>query len=443
MEANNNNDENHHQQHADDDDNAENEDDEDAVVAAVFLKLNTILQRRKKFPCRQRNKIVELAEEYIESLGNDIHEMLCDQNSGENYRGLDSNRDTEAEVETALQFYPHLLSRRKETTFALNGVGEYEWIDAPDGEGHFPIQCLCYVYWVDGNLRYNSRCNLMAVPFIAVLARLAIEFHAFREEERGGLLIENEVGRNTLQELTRSSGSSCDEHYYQFVENICLQQFIQLRRMDLFKKEDIRDCNLYISGVCLFENYFPENLFRLLVEWDPTLLLQTDVDNDLSLHLVVTYSNVIQDFHLIEHSSILVFQVVFDTVIRYYPHKKGICLLFTKNNFNRTPFQIACDQYKYEPVMKIVEDTLTRYAADGAPLHVVDAILTAATNRDVHFDCVYTLLRRHPAILMALLSVQPNNNNDDGEHDDDDDDDADNGNDDDGSPRRIRKKRRT
>jgi len=59
----------------DDDENEE----EDAIAAAVFLKLHTILQRRNEFPLRQRNRIIELAEEYIEGLGDDIHEMLCDQ----------------------------------------------------------------------------------------------------------------------------------------------------------------------------------------------------------------------------------------------------------------------------------------------------------------------------------------------------------------------------
>mmetsp|Transcript_17946 Transcript_17946/g.19453 ORF Transcript_17946/g.19453 Transcript_17946/m.19453 type:complete len:98 (-) Transcript_17946:300-593(-) len=45
----------------DNDDDDENE-EEDAIAAAVLLKLHTILQRRKDFTLRQRNKIVELAE---------------------------------------------------------------------------------------------------------------------------------------------------------------------------------------------------------------------------------------------------------------------------------------------------------------------------------------------------------------------------------------------
>ena len=42
----------------------------------------------------------------------DIHGMLCDQNNDENYQGLDSNHDTEAEVKTAVQLYPNAISQR-------------------------------------------------------------------------------------------------------------------------------------------------------------------------------------------------------------------------------------------------------------------------------------------------------------------------------------------
>ena len=153
MEANNiNNDENHdpqqqveqQQKNADpnDDDDGNNggdvivDDDneqEDAVAAAIFLKLNAIICRRRDFPWRQRNRMVGLAEQYITSLGEDIHGMLCDQNDGDNYQGLDSNRDTEAEVETALHFYPHLLSRRKEVQWGRYEGGEEDaWIAVDD-----------------------------------------------------------------------------------------------------------------------------------------------------------------------------------------------------------------------------------------------------------------------------------------------------------------------
>eukprot|EP00751_Fragilariopsis_kerguelensis_P040904 CAMPEP_0171011940 /NCGR_PEP_ID=MMETSP0736-20130129/23222_1 /TAXON_ID=186038 /ORGANISM="Fragilariopsis kerguelensis, Strain L26-C5" /LENGTH=104 /DNA_ID=CAMNT_0011444853 /DNA_START=180 /DNA_END=491 /DNA_ORIENTATION=+ len=52
---------------------------DDSDFVNVLLKLTSILQRKKEFSFRTRNKIVALAEEYIENLKDDIHDMLCDQ----------------------------------------------------------------------------------------------------------------------------------------------------------------------------------------------------------------------------------------------------------------------------------------------------------------------------------------------------------------------------
>jgi uncharacterized membrane protein YqiK len=68
-----------------------------------------LLQRKYELSARTRNKIDQLVEEFLDKTKNDIHDMLCDSNY-ENYRGLDSSRDTEEEVETAVQFFPGVLS---------------------------------------------------------------------------------------------------------------------------------------------------------------------------------------------------------------------------------------------------------------------------------------------------------------------------------------------
>ena len=463
---NNNNDDNHNidenqylQQHqqieqhrqADTSDDDIREEEEEDAIAALFVKLKTILQRRKEFPLRQRKKIVALAEEYVQKVGADIHEMICDQNDGDNYHGLDSKRDTEAEVETALRFYPEVISRRKDVVW---DNAENEWVDAPDGEGqdgYFPIQCLCYKMCITDGGKGEYHLNVKAVSFVILLARLAIELNQFTEEERGGLLIEDNFGDCTLQNLVFSSSSRYGDDYRQLIDNVCLTQLIRLRRIGSLKKEDIRDHNLFKT--VFLSNSFPERRFRFLIEWNPLSLLQTDeLYNNLPLHLATMY----------KFSKIQTFELVFDYGIRYYPNKKGFCLLFTKNqnwNNEQTPFQQAVVHFGCEPVMKVVEDTLTRYAADGTPLHVADALITAAIDGNIHLDCVFTLLRRNPAVLLELLSVRPNNI-DVGEDNDDDNDNgggggggggsdgvaaaaADNGNDDDDNPRRFRKKRRT
>jgi vacuolar-type H+-ATPase subunit E/Vma4 len=60
-----------------------------------------VLEQKGEFPRRTRNKIKELVENFLEELKDDIHELLCD-NDADDYCGLNSNCDIEAEVETAI-----------------------------------------------------------------------------------------------------------------------------------------------------------------------------------------------------------------------------------------------------------------------------------------------------------------------------------------------------
>jgi hypothetical protein len=102
--------------------------------------------------------------------------------------------------------------------------------------------------------------------------------------------------------------------------------------------------------------YFPEKRFRFLVEWDPTALTQTDGIGKLPLHYACK---------TIVHNSptarIEIFHVVFDTAICYYPKKKGINLLYRKHfHDDDASFEGTCENFGYEQVMKVVEDTLIR-----------------------------------------------------------------------------------
>ena len=101
-------------------------------------------------------------------------------------------------------------------------------------------------------------------------------------------------------------------------------------------------------------------------------------------------------------SSIRGFRLVFEAGIRYFPNKKGICLLFTTDGYDDTPFQEACGRFGYEEVMKSVEDTLIRNS--DTPINTTEALIMAAIDENIHLDCVYFLLRRQPDILHTLLS---------------------------------------
>ena len=451
--SDNDNDNDHHQ--------LQQDEDEDEDVEDVEDKLITILQQKKEVPLRTRGKINELAIEFLtkqeeievgviadivedklitilrtrskikvypfnfiflacqflQKLGNDVHEMLCDNaTEAENYSGLDSDRDTEAEVETIISFFPEVLARRKAqrwvyASFHIAG-DEGRWVDA-DGVGDYPIQCLSYV----SGFRIRL-CNLKAVSFIPLLARVAIKCGCFDVEHRGGLLCNADAydynGNNVLTLLSTGSKhipdavSYGDELHNELVDTKFLQVLIQLRRQGHLKKEDIQDLfnTLYRLPV------FPEKRFRFLIEWEPSALIRPDRNGFVPLHDTLRYSSILQGF-----------RSVFEAGIRYFPEKKGINLLFRKSRHHfdecKTPFQHACKKYGRGKVMGIIEDTLgldfqRQRSLDGSsnnnknntevgPYNIVDTFITAAIDKDVHLDGVYFLLRRHPDLLVELL----------------------------------------
>ena len=346
-----------------------------------FKKVNTILEKHGKFPVQNRNSIDELVDNFLEQVGNSIHDLLCNNDAdADNYRGLDSDRDTEAEVETAIRFFPEVLSRRE------------------DRFDEYPIQLLTCLYGAE-----DYRCNLKAVSFIPIVARLAVEFSMFEENERGGLLVvEHEYNNNILQRLISSCHDIPDIEHNELVDDKYLQVLIHLRKLGLFKKEDIQRYELLIR-LCGQKNCFAKKRFHFLSQLDPNALIRTDSDRYLPLHLAA--------FNPM--ASIQVFEGVFKAGICFFPKKKGISMLFQKNRPGSIPFVGACDRYgrKYaskskgrDAVIEVIESTLSN--CSDKPDSFVDAFLSAAIDEDVSLDCVYFLLRRDPDMLQKLLQAE-------------------------------------
>jgi hypothetical protein len=357
--------------------------EQDRIAAAAAarrrrLKLISVLEGFDGIPFQTRNKTDELVEEFLENLEDDVHGMICSNDLGaDDYRGLDSDRDTEAEVEAIIRFFPKALTRTKE----LEGVGNL-----------YPIQFLSCTCNEDG----IWGCNVKAVSFIPIVARLAIEFELFEEvEERGGLLCQEDINGNNmfnvLQNLMLSDQIELhNREHHEAVDDKYFQVLIQLRQMDLLMKEEIQRYGL-LQILCN-RSYFADMRFRFLVEWDPNALIQTDGFKGLPLHDAVRNA-----------SSIKGFQISFEAGIKYFPKKKGINILFHKNKGGHTPFQRACRKYGYNEVMKIVDDFLAVYSVD-ATINITEALVMAATDKNIHLDCVYFLLRREPSILQKLVS---------------------------------------
>ena len=161
---------------------------------------------------------------FLEDLNHDIGDMLCDQSYDEDeYRGLDSNRDTEEEVITAIRFFPENLTR----------------ITA---DGQHPIVCILILRKED---RSEIFSNTKAVFFVHVLAKLAIEYNSFDEDQRGGLLDDVNVHHSSLAYLVQSQDGG-DEDYHRNAATVFLEELIRLYHMDLFQER--RYSTVRLSG---------------------------------------------------------------------------------------------------------------------------------------------------------------------------------------------------
>ncbi|OEU06240.1 hypothetical protein FRACYDRAFT_255614 [Fragilariopsis cylindrus CCMP1102] len=242
------------------------QDEQQQQQAVVLLKkMIVVLEQKETFPLQTRNKTDELVENFLENLEDDVHDMLCNNYiEAGNYSGLDSDWDTEAEVEAIVRVFPEVLTRR-----------QY------DGSGNYPIQLLALAHYEDG----DRQCNVKAVLFIPILARVAIEFGLFEEDERGGLLCQDIDGNNGLHLLMASDNTELElpnQEHHDSVDTKYLQVLIQLRRLGVLKKEDLQRNGL-LHILCR-RPYLAEKRFRFMVEWDPSALTQTNVHGYTPIH---------------------------------------------------------------------------------------------------------------------------------------------------------------
>ena len=119
--------------------------------------------------------------------------------------------------------------------------------------------------------------NLYALSFIHLFEKLLIEFNSFDDEEQGGLLIDDEAGYNVFQNLAWVTSVTNNLH----AVNVISREWIHLRRIDLMKKDDIREYEL-------LPGHFMENCARFLVEWDPECLIQINHQVFMSPHQIAT-----------------------------------------------------------------------------------------------------------------------------------------------------------
>jgi len=315
-----------------------------------------ILRRLNDLPVTLRETIDGAKEEDTESFLSIIEEKLIDLLYGINGNGLDCDRDTHEEIETAIRFFP---------------------------------QVLCEKYWGTHPPIYAQLAYLKSVSFIPLLAKLGIELNQFQKEERGGLLYrEWNVLRSLMNNDCREWYDEDDEDQQCLVDEKYVAVVKSLGQMGIFQKEDIMEEDLMWE--LSHRNHFPELRFRYLVDFDPNCLH----DRQPSIYRIWLRRN---DIH--------VFRIIFELGALHFPTEIGFLFHLDKND-GFTPFDRACYEYGTKKVIEIIEDVLVvgnRHDIESDD-NIAKSLIYATTTSAVHLDGVYFLLRRDPGRYCHAIS---------------------------------------
>mmetsp|Transcript_16234 Transcript_16234/g.44948 ORF Transcript_16234/g.44948 Transcript_16234/m.44948 type:complete len:438 (-) Transcript_16234:451-1764(-) len=363
-----------------------------------ILEAISILQQRAKFPVAVQEKIDESAKEilmaielfdkkakslfdpsvrngiddlihtFLRNVEYSVLHLLCESSR------LERNPDTEDAIEFSIRCFPRVLSTKFKSGRSLSTYNAIMLQAQPDFK-RGPRDANC-------------------ISFVPLLARLGNELGQFEKDKRGGLFLRDIWSGNNVLQMLAATNLSYHTLYYsehhQIVDDLYLDAIKELRAMGFFRKEDIRN-NAMLHRMC---NHLvlPRKRFLYLVDWDPTTLAQPDTHGRIPLHYWAVTSTIL---------GLGDFRTVLKAGLRHFP-MKGIGLLFQKDNKGNTPFQLACKPWPYQ--LDPTEKRTVKEITDGIN-HEVDAntFLHACSNKRIHLDGVYFLLRRQPQLLRSTF----------------------------------------
>ena len=287
--------------------------------------------------------------------------------------------DTKEQVRIAVHFFPELLSN-------AGGLEEETYWNRSE-------------YAVNWAARKSQ--TILLVPLLADLGR---KYKIFADHERGGLItkydhfIHGGVLHNTLSDIVHCTYTFNDEELGIDVLN-------QLRTMNLFKKEDIREHNLLQACITSITDKKGRNkMFQFLLDSDPDAL-SVELEQDsgqLPLHFAATR---------LEREDTFLFLTTLAVGMKCFPTRFGF--LFHMDEHGMTPFQYQIENHKTLRTKSILdwcfrigrkgEDDSTANNNNNNDLcWSAETFLLVASDEKISLDLLYIMLQREPTLIENL-----------------------------------------
>jgi len=180
-----------------------------------------------------------------------------------------------------------------------------------------------------------------------------------------------------------------------------------MRENTYLLNEDIQQYN-FVGKLCSHTSYVSESRLRFLINIDPMTL---------SLPCLPEQGDMLP-MHWSSHQDMQVFSMVLKTGMQHYPKEFGFVFREATHRedngvlYRGTPFEFACDKYGQQKIMKLVMDSIQEYCASSTSTSAANnnretsLLLSAITDKSIHRDALYILLRKDPTAALSKIQQQ-------------------------------------
>ena len=358
--------------------------------------MQMILEHQSKFPLKIREAIAEATdspnsspEEFNAHVYSTLRSMLlCCKPENERltdrknpaffWNGLNSDVDTEEELELAIRFFPWVLTERR---------------DEDVYESRLPFQWL-------------AMC-LKTLPFVPVVIEMTFErdrrdrsWEPWDGSINKQNFLHSIVSDKELRSIASESGVDADPDFDRQLDEASLLVLVRLQEKGLIGEDEIWE--MVDAATSFSENPSRNDMrLRFLLDWNPE-----NLDRLLPNYYTKNILDYKKHYNGIAHVNkiLTTFPTLLERGTLHYPKVMGF--LFSRIYWTRahSPFSVVSELVGEERITPIVDKVLVENGI-GNPCVLLAWIFEAALNRRITDDGLYFLLRRYYVPLLSKTTT--------------------------------------